>query len=245
MRMSSRRFSEPTPVWSASVKHSEISSMKPSSSALPVSLGSALLHNAIAFDSLEAHGPLRVGAEVHDLLADRRAKHVSRDLLGVIVAGHRHRDVGLGGLAGHTEDGSREVRAEVALGAFPLDLSSSRGINLRSATVWRTHSSSRRQGDFFADHIGPCRRHRRHHRRTHPHAPRSSERCKHCLGTHSGRLNEDSAAEGRVGLGLTLREVVLLISHAKQFARFADHVQPARRTSCRKPPSLHPRQRAT
>lgn len=92
----------------------------------------------IASYSLEAHSALRVGTEVHDLLADRRAEHVSRDLLGVVVAGHGHRDIGLGGLAGHTEDGSRKVRAESTLRAFPLNLSSGRGVNLRSATVWRS-----------------------------------------------------------------------------------------------------------
>lgn len=66
----------------------------------------------------------------------------------------------------------------------------------------------------------------------------------HLFGTHGGRLNEDGAAESGVGLGLTLREVVLRISHAKQFTRFADHVQPAPRTSCRRPPLQPPRQRA-
>lgn len=62
---------------------------------------------------------------------------MSRDLLGVVVTGHRQRDVGLGGLAGHTEDGAREVRTESALRAFPLDLSGSCGVNLRSVLVWR------------------------------------------------------------------------------------------------------------
>lgn len=60
---------------------------------------------------------------------------MSGNLLGIVVAGHGQRDVRLGRLAGHAEDRARKVRAEVALGAFPLNLSGGGRVNLASATV--------------------------------------------------------------------------------------------------------------